>query len=235
VNRLRVRCHDSVRALLSTHPGVELIDGPAAHPIEFEVNGWNRSVGMGSREGFRGLVELLDNNPLVCADTFSVPDVGGTLALVALGPLIRAGLILEPPAILASFELDEDGVSDALATEGWTGGILPHSEHQPTGSVVALNAMALVRLDGDLDQLDELYDEVYGRSFFVRHVEDGEWDVDLVEGKPWAAYRLRVSPGEGQALLTVQTMADIDGKVGAAQLVHAMNVMAGFEESLGIA
>jgi N-acetyl-gamma-glutamylphosphate reductase len=126
-------------------------------------------------------------------------------------------------------------VNDALETEGWSGGFIPHSEHQPSGSVVALNAMALISSDGNLDDIDDLYDEVYGRSFFVRRIEDGDWDSDLVAGKPWAAYRLRVSPGEGQALLTIQTMADLNGKVGAAQLVHAMNVMAGFEESLGIA
>jgi N-acetyl-gamma-glutamylphosphate reductase len=29
-------------------------------------------------------------------------------------------------------------------------------------------------------------------------------------------------------------MADRDGKAGAAQVVHALNVMCGFEESLGI-
>jgi N-acetyl-gamma-glutamylphosphate reductase len=29
-------------------------------------------------------------------------------------------------------------------------------------------------------------------------------------------------------------MADRNGKCGAAQVVHAMNVMCGFEESLGI-
>jgi N-acetyl-gamma-glutamylphosphate reductase len=29
-------------------------------------------------------------------------------------------------------------------------------------------------------------------------------------------------------------MADINGKIGAAQYVHMMNVMCGFEESLGI-
>ncbi len=190
---------------------------------------------MGSRTGLRGLVEMMDNNPLVCADSFSVPDVGGTLALVALGPLLRAGLILEPPAILASFELDEDAVNDALATEGWNHGFIPHSEKQPSGSVVALNAMALVAMGDELDQIDELYDEIYSRSFFVRRVEEGDWDVDLVAGKSWAAYRLRVSPGEQQALLTIQTMADLDGKCGSAQLVHAMNVMAGFEESLGVA
>jgi hypothetical protein len=30
-------------------------------------------------------------------------------------------------------------------------------------------------------------------------------------------------------------MSDRDGKCGAAQFVHALNIMCGFEESLGIA
>jgi N-acetyl-gamma-glutamylphosphate reductase len=37
------------------------------------------------------------------------------------------------------------------------------------------------------------------------------------------------------SLLTVQVMIDRNGKGGAAQVVHAFNVMNGFEESLGIA
>ncbi len=232
-----MRCHPELRARLATHPEVELSDEPARHPIEFQSRenpALFRTVDIGANIGLRGLVEMMDNNPLVCAESFSVPDVGGTLALVALGPLLRAGLLLELPAILASFELDEDSVNDALATEGWNQGFLPHSEHQPTGSVVALNAMALVRTDGDLEEIDDLYDEVYSRSFYIRRIEEGDWDIDLIAGKPWAAYRLRISPGEGQALLTIQTMADLDGKVGSAQLIHAMNVMAGFEESLGV-
>jgi N-acetyl-gamma-glutamylphosphate reductase len=56
----------------------------------------------------------------------------------------------------------------------------------------------------------------------------------LVAGKPFSAYRLRVVPDEPNSLLTVRLLSDPLGKCGAAQVVHAMNVMCGFEESLGI-
>lgn len=234
--RVRVWTRSGLRAAFQNHPLVEWVGETEAHDVEFEAKpGWRRWIDVDRREGLRGLVELMDNNPLVCTDGFSTPGVGGTLALIALGPLARAGLILEPPAILASFQLDEGDVLDALATEGWSGGITPHAEAQPPGSVVALNAMALVRTEGELDEMDDLFAEAYGRSFYVRRMEEGDWDVDLVSGQPFAAFRLRATPAEGQALLTVQTMADLNGKVGAGQVVHAFNVMSGFEESLGIA
>jgi N-acetyl-gamma-glutamylphosphate reductase len=47
-------------------------------------------------------------------------------------------------------------------------------------------------------------------------------------------YRLRVTPNDNASLLTIQVLADRDGKCGAAQVVHMMNVMAGFEETLGL-
>lgn len=220
---------------LRSHPHVQAEPGSARLPIEFDQGDWHRALTSGAEGGFRGLVELMDNNPLVCADTFSVPDPGATLALVGLGPLIRAGLLVESPSVIASFELDEELVDGYLAEAGWPGGARYHSEHQPEGQVLALNAMALIETPEDLDTIDALYEEVYGHSFFVRRTEEGEWDIDLVEGKPYAAYRLRITQGNPHSLLTIQTMADRNGKVGAAQLVHAFNVMAGFEESVGVA
>ena len=79
-----------------------------------------------------------------------------------------------------------------------------------------------------------IFSSAFSRSATARRAEDGAWDTALVSGRPWAAYRLRLTPGDGTSLLTVQTMADKDGKCGAAQVVHAMNVMAGFEETLGV-
>ena len=58
--------------------------------------------------------------------------------------------------------------------------------------------------------------------------------LDTVRGKPFAVYRLRFAPDESKSLLTVQVMADSRGKCGAGQVVHALNVMCGFEESLGV-
>lgn len=238
MNAIRARCSLGIPGLkdrLEAHPGVALDLDPVTDPIEFDQGHWHRAVRVGAPIGLRGLVELIDNNPLVCADAFSVPDASATLALVALGPLIRAGLIVERPSLIATFELDESNIANYLEDAGWSEGARCHSEYQPAGRVLALNAMALIETPSDMSELDALYDEAYGRSFFVRRMEEGDWDVDLVENKPFAAYRLRITEAAPHSLLTIQTMADRDGKAGAAQLVHAMNVMAGLEESLGVA
>jgi len=64
---------------------------------------------------------------------------------------------------------------------------------------------------------------------------DGQaWDPSLVARKAAAAYRLSFAADDPTSLLTVRIMADKDGKCGSAQVVHAMNVMCGFEETLGI-
>jgi N-acetyl-gamma-glutamylphosphate reductase len=45
---------------------------------------------------------------------------------------------------------------------------------------------------------------------------------------------LELTEGESESLLAIHIMADINGKAGAGQFVHTMNVMCGFEESLGL-
>ncbi len=237
MNVIRARCRPDLAGLatrLQNHPHVDWDPTPASCELEFDQGHWSRSISVGRRDGLHGLVELIDNNPLVCADAFSVPEAGATLAAIALGPLARAGLIVEAPRLLASFVLEMNGIDDDLAEFGWTSGAVGHYEDRgPDASVLALNAMVLIPKDGEAD-LDDLYEEAFGRSFYVRRIEDGDWDLDLVAGKPWAAFRLRLTAGDPHSLLTVQTMSDREGKVGSAQIVHAMNVMAGFEESLGV-
>ena len=237
MNVLRVRCADDpgLKARLSSHPCVELDPNPSSAALEFDQGHWHRTLEVGAQTGLRGLVELMDNNPLVCADSFSVPDPGATLALIAFGPLVRAGLIVERPSLVASFDLDADLIDNYLADAAWELGVSSHFEDQPIGSVVALNAFALIETPQNMDDVDALYEEAFGRSFYVRRMEEGDWDIDLVEGKAHAAYRLRVTQGDPHSLLTIQVMADREGKIGAGQIVHAMNVMAGFEESLGVA
>ncbi len=226
---------DSLRAVLSRHPLVELVDAPAASPLEFDQGTWHRQVHVGDTTGLRGLVELMDNNPLVCADSLSVPDAGSTLALIAIGPLIRAGILVEAPVLMYSFEVVEATIDSYLESMEWPHGASVHLDFQDLGSVVALNAMAIIQTPARLEDIDDLYAEAYGRSFFVRREESETWDTALVADRPHAVFRLRISPDEPNSLLTIQVMADRDGKAGAAQIVHAMNVMAGFEESLGIA
>lgn len=203
--------------------------------LVFFQGAWRREIRVGDVDGaVFGLVELEDNNPLVCADVTSVPSAAGTLALVALGPLARACLLLEPPLLQLSFEADEERVARELAVTGWSGGVTLDCEPRDLGGVLAAAAIAEIPTLDRFEELDELYEEAYGRSFFVREAEEAEWHVDLVRGRPNAAYRLRLTPGDDRSLLTVLAMADAEGKCGAAQIVHAMNVMACFEEGLGI-
>lgn len=202
-----------------------------------------RQVKFGATEGLRGLVELMDNNPMVCADSMSVPDPGSTLALIALGPLIRAGLLVEAPTLVYSFEPDPELIESYLENEGWEGGATVANAGQNLGEVLALRAICAVSTPSPVDdadpmafsEFDELFEEAYGRSFFVRRDETSAWDTALVSGQPHAVFRLSIGPDTPTSLLTVQVMADRNGKAGAAQIVHAMNVMAGFEESLGCA
>ncbi len=193
-----------------------------------------------------GLIEHMDNNPLVCADLARTPNPAQTLALVALGPLLKTGLILEPPVLVLDVETDEGELLEALRTEdpGFEGVTL--SVEAPVHPTVRrLHAIVAVRdprpapghlpTPTDFEEFDEMFAERYGRALYVRRNEGEGWSPENVADRPWAEYRLRIGPGEdGASLLTVTVMADLRGKLGACGTLHAMNVMANLEESLGI-
>lgn len=225
-----------VRRLLEGDPNVCSVGISESHILQFSIEEWHREVTVGdaSLSEF-GLVETIDNNPLVCADAVSVPNAESTLALIALTPLIQAGLLVEPPALIYSFAVDEASIHAALTRCGLSGECAVHVEPVEAGTVLAATVMAAVHTPDDLEDIDRLYDDAFGRSFFVRRDEESEWTPELVQSRPFAVYRLRISPDQPHSLLTIRLMADPEGKCGAAQIVHAMNVMCGFEESLGIA
>lgn len=231
---------DAVLAqLLAKHPFVQLRDIKTSEDrlLEFtQESGWSRSISWSGKDSpIRGLVELIDNNPMVCADFMSLPTASATLTMIALGPLIRAGIILESPALHFNFTVEPDDVQDNLELFGWNGGATLAIDEQEFGSALILNAMAKVPNFSENRVFDELFEESFGRSFFVHAAPpEADWDIQLVSGTPNAVYNLRITPGEDDSLLTVQVMADKDGKCGAAQVIHAMNVMVGFEESLGL-
>jgi hypothetical protein len=226
----------TVRRLLEAHPRVNSVEGSSEPGIQFRQGSWNREV-LGAELSVEtsGLIELMDNNPMVCADRVSIPDPFGTLALIAIGPLALAGILVEPATLIYNQPPDEMLVERFLGTVGWADGATFHTEERDLGSVLALTSMAAIETPADWSDIDDLYDERFGKSFFVRREEGDTWDPVLVAGLPWAVFRLRFTPGESTSLLTIQVLADKHGKCGEAQLVHAMNVMAGFEESLGIA
>lgn len=237
LKRVVARCGSIPRLdeLLATHPGVEFAGASPLKGIEFEQGDWARRVLQGEPEiELRGLVELMDNNPLVCADEASVPSSGATLALIALGPLIRAGILSGVPELEFNFEAVEADIHAYLRPFGWQGGISVSSHGlQPEGVLTCSAAASTEGIQADTD-IDALFEEAYGHAFYVRRSEVPAWDASLVLGKPYALYRLQTTPGERRGTMTIQVLADKDGKCGAAQLVHCMNVMAGFEESLGI-
>lgn len=221
--------------LLARHPKVAKTEESHGKHLWFKQGAWEREVAQGvfSIELY-GLVEMMDNNPLVCADRVSIPTPVGTLAAVALGPLIDAGLLSDSPTILASMPDDRDAVDRLLAKMGWTDGAVMDAEEKDLEGVVAAMIIAAIQTPERLEDLDDLYEERFGRSFFVRRSESDAWDIELAKGSQNAYFRLRVSPGDEQSLLTIQAMADLQGKCGPGAMVHAMNVMAGLEESLGL-
>jgi N-acetyl-gamma-glutamylphosphate reductase len=186
-------------------------------------------------DGPSGLLELIDNNPVVCADEVGIPGPAGTLALIGLGPIVQAGILAEPPTMLTNAPGTPDDLAADLLSIDWSGGITLEREDLDLGGVYAATIIAVIQTPEDLEEIDDVYEERFGRSFFVRREESQEWDVALVKSRPEALYRLRIAPDAPLSLLTIQVMADRDGKCGASQFVHAMNIMCGFEESLGIA
>lgn len=221
-------------SFLRSHPHVKEVVAGGGPGLRFQQGTWSRKVEIGNPSlEVAGLVELMDNNPLVCADTASVPDPASTLTLIAIGPLVRAGLLVEAPTDITNFSADPELVGRFLQKEGWADGVTYHAEPIDLGPVLVVSCIAAITTPARLEDIDDLYAEAYGRSFFVRRSEEG-WDISLVHGLPHAAYKMQISVDSPNSLLSIQAMADKDGKCGAAQIVHCMNVMAGFEESLGI-
>lgn len=230
--------NDRLRKSLHSHPHVSSVSTSEQTRVALVLHqgAWRREILVGNHDvPIKGLIELMDNNPVVCADQISLPSAASTLALIALGPLIAAGILTETPTLVFNFEADPFDVDNFLATEGWNEGALIHTEPVDLDGVKVVTAMAAIRTPDDLDEVDDLYEERFGRSFFVRRDEDSDWEPGLVRNKPYAVFRLEISEDHPVSLLKIRVMADRHGKLGEAQIIHAMNVMAGFEESLGIA
>ena len=224
-----------LQAAFGQHPHVVEVLTGSFRDIEFAVGNWSRSISVGRPDGeCTGLIEIADNNPWVCADRVNVPSAPVTAALIALAPLAVAGLIADEPVVQVSEDVSHEELRNELARLGYVGDLVVDTVAQDLGSVVAATVLVPVRTPEDPSELDSAFDERYGRSFYIRHDDESVWSIDLLADTARALYRLRYTPGDGVSLLTVQVMIDRNGKGGAAQAVHAFNVMNGFEESLGI-
>ncbi len=227
---------ESLNALLNLHPFVRVGVDSGSGALQFDEGTWRREISINNFDmECRGLVELMDNNPMVCADRVSLPGPVETLALIALGPLAKAQLIVEEPIVMANVPVAEACLSQWVVEAGWAGGVSAAVDEIELEGVVAVTVLCKIETPALLDSIDDLYDECFGRSFFIRREEEAEWDVALVKQQPYAVYRLGISEGEPHSLLRIQVMADREGKCGSAQIIHAMNVMSGFEESLPFA
>lgn len=216
------------------HPRVETARA-GLDRLSWTQGAWRRQITVGDTSAdLFGLAELMDNNPMVCADHVSVPDPGQTLALIALAPVLEAGLAVETPRLIVNFDADFTTIDTALARVGYPLGIDGRVEHLDLGSVRAATAMVEVATPDDVSDVESVYEERFGRSFYVRRDQTSVWDPALVAGQPHAVFRLTLAVDHPASLLTVRVLADRDGKAGGDQLIHAMNVMCGFEESLGL-
>lgn len=228
---------ETLNLMLEQHPRLRLAEGDPRDELCFErEDGWKRSVTTGQPEAeVAGLIELIDNNPVVCADVVSVPSPAATLALIALGPIARAAILADEPLIQTNAPVEgDDSLYPFLQGMGLRDQVTCEESGTDLGSVYAATVLAPVETPDDPSDLDALYEEALGGKFFVRRNEQSEWDTELVSRKTYAVYRLRITPDEPTSLLRIQVMADRDGKCGAAQRLHALNVMAGFEETMGV-
>jgi N-acetyl-gamma-glutamylphosphate reductase len=209
------------------------------HLLSWSQGDWHRSIRLGVDGDAFGLVEMIDNNPMVCATTFGWPGPLAILHAIAIGPLVRAGLIVEPPSSMSNITPEaghKEFVGDTLGTLGEFESMTIFTEmnEDVDRSYAGISALAEIRTPERLEDLDDLYEEAFGRSFFVREVHSDELDASEVKGIPGAIYRLRITPDDPISLLRIDVLADHEGKVGAAGIVHAFNVMIGCEESFGI-
>lgn len=231
---VRVADDNRLKSRIESHPFVRQVGDTSTALLEWESDQGVRSIVTGSESvEISGLVELMDNNPLVCASRAGVPDPASTLALVALGPAIRSGLLVESPVCGFSFESSSDHVAAFLGTAGWKAGVLTHFEPVPSDGVLVCSATVQIAPTSHA-ALQELYEEAFGPWFLLEQDRSAEWNPAKVSSLPNAFYRIEIMQDDLATLLTVKVAADRDGKCGSAQVVQTFNIMCGFEETLGI-
>ena len=90
IDRASSKC-PAIRELLNQHPQVGLVS-EGNEWLEFEVGSWNRKISIYENCGSKGVLELIDNNPLLCADEFVLTGKTQLLSTLARAPLDRVAL-----------------------------------------------------------------------------------------------------------------------------------------------
>lgn len=187
--------------------------------LEFGLNSYRRSIVLGFREGCPvGVIELFDNNPIVCAERVCLPTPVATLALLAIDPLCKAGLAQGSVKLSCTSECAPDDIEPFLAALGDRVSVEIFADLDCVGVAVEVS----FPFKGASEELLNLYDGAYERTMLVMRAPGVH---------PLAAvYSASVSDGSAK----VRFESKPEGKAGAAQVIQALNVMAGFEDSLGI-
>lgn len=207
--------------MLGRHPRLLPPQPGSLCALEFGLGGYRRSVVVGFRKGCSpGVIELFDNNPIVCAETVCVPTPLATLALLAVDPLSKAGLVAGSTPIACSSSCLAEEIEPFLEALGDRVSVVCSSGLPVDEGRLAVELRLSISLRSG--ELREIYDEAYGRSMLVMragaiHPLAASYTVTQHEHGP-----------------IVRFESPVDGKAGAAQVVQALNVMAGFEDSLGI-
>jgi hypothetical protein len=225
-----------VAKFLERHPRIAFSDDLCESAgVIFEKAERQREVGVGRDDWAEfGLLELMDNNPLICADKMSIPTLAASLSLIVLGPILLSGLVMESPSFVTNLTTDEDEIATALRTTGWDEGVTVRTEPEVAPEIAMATGIAVIQNVSDPEEIAELYEERFGTSALIRQATEGDWIQALVATKPLAIYRISLATDQPTSLLSVRVIWDRSGVFHAAQIVNAMNVMLGFEDTLGI-
>lgn len=208
-------------ALVRRHPRLINAQSGSLCALEFGLNSYRRSIQYGFREGCPvGVIELFDNNPIVCAERVCLPSPAATLALLAVDPLCKAGAIRQKVRLSCSSDCSVNEVEAFLQALGDRINVETSSDLHCDDSSVAI-ALSLP-MDLAPNEVEDLYGEAYSRTMLV---------MQSPRVHPVAAEYSVCSDG---GALQIKFESKLEGKAGAAQVIQALNVMAGFEDSLGI-
>lgn len=149
------------------------------------------------------------------------------MPLLAMRPLIAAGLMLETPVALTSEPISGD-FDSALADIGWHHGLDQldePNEQEPELSIMLF--MAHITAGADLGLVHQLFHKAYEDSALVETLDQQAFAFDHARISQAVFMAIHTEPGEDSALVSIRACCRRDGKIGPAGWVQAMNRVAG--------